>query len=322
MGATTSALADEPAAQGLDPLPQLLAAGLRHLRAAAGPAQLGVHGGVRLRRCAAPRRRPGCAAPCAARSARGARRSRHGLGGVPAPPRASAASASCCGLPLPQQRRSPGRARAGRGCRGSPAPRRCRPRPRCRTPACRTAPGRRSPAPPAPRTPRRRGRRRPSPRGWPPRAGRPRASTPSSSSLRRPVEGVVALDLQLGGEARAAPARWAGRSTPSPRAAGPGRTGRRPGRRTAGWTSRWRRRPTASRGTSTPSETIRTATIQRCSPSRELLDPVRGGGVVGQHHDRRLAADVAQDLGVGAGRRSGRSRSPARRRPARRGAPR
>ncbi len=58
--------------------------------------------------------------------------------------------------------------------------------------------------------------------------------------------------------------------------------------------------PTASRGTSTPSETIRTATIQRSSDSENFGDLLRRQLLVGEHHRGRLAADPAQDLGVGA----------------------
>ena len=46
--------------------------------------------------------------------------------------------------------------------------------------------------------------------------------------------------------------------------------------------------PTASRGTSTPSDTIRTATSQRLVPAGELGDARRGAGVVGEHDRRRL----------------------------------
>ena len=45
--------------------------------------------------------------------------------------------------------------------------------------------------------------------------------------------------------------------------------------------------PTASRGTSTPSETIRTATIQRLGGPVELTDPATRLRVVGQDDGRR-----------------------------------
>ncbi len=64
--------------------------------------------------------------------------------------------------------------------------------------------------------------------------------------------------------APAAPARRARTPTPSPPPAATARTGRPPGRRTAASRRSWRTRPTARRGTSTPSLTIRTATIH-CS---------------------------------------------------------
>ena len=60
--------------------------------------------------------------------------------------------------------------------------------------------------------------------------------------------------------------------------------------------------PTASRGTSTPSDTMRTATIQRLVVRAELVDPLRGAGVVGEHDGRLAAGDLAQQLGVGARR--------------------
>ena len=77
---------------------------------------------------------------------------------------------------------------------------------------------------------------------------------------------------------RAGAAPTAGTPTRSRRAAGPGRTGRPPGRRTAASTSTSRRRRRRAAGTSTPSETIRTATIQRCVARGELLDPLRRPG--------------------------------------------
>ena len=159
-------------------------------------------------------------------------------------------SRACCGRPgAGAAASSPGPAPAGRGCRGSPAPRRCRPPPGCRTPACRTGRGRTSPAPPAPRTASSPARRTPSPRGWRRRAGRPRATTMPSSSALRPVERVVALDLQLGREVQQRRHARAGRSTPSRRACGPARTGRPPARSTAASTptSRRRRPPAAAR---------------------------------------------------------------------------
>ena len=60
--------------------------------------------------------------------------------------------------------------------------------------------------------------------------------------------------------------------------------------------------PTARRGTSTPSDTMRTATIQRSSLVAELVDALRGAGVVGEDDGRLGAGDLADQLGVRAGR--------------------
>ena len=60
--------------------------------------------------------------------------------------------------------------------------------------------------------------------------------------------------------------------------------------------------PTARRGTSTPSDTMRTATIQRSSLVAELVDPLRGAGVVGEHERSAfVAGDLPDQLGVRAG---------------------
>ena len=59
--------------------------------------------------------------------------------------------------------------------------------------------------------------------------------------------------------------------------------------------------PTASRGTSTPSDTMRTATNQRLVSAENSADAVRRSRVVGEHDCRRFAGDLGQQVGVGAG---------------------
>ena len=102
--------------------------------------------------------------------------------------------------------------------------------------------------------------------------------------------------------AAAAGAPTAGRPTRSRPDAGPARTAPPPGRRTAVSRSRWRRRRRTSRGTSTPSETIRTATIQRSSPAAKASIRALAPGLVGQHQRRRLTGDPPQLRGVRPGR--------------------
>ena len=109
---------------------------------------------------------------------------------------------------------------------------------------------------------------------------RSRAWSRSSSSRERVVEDDRA--------------RTAGRPTRSRRAAGPGRSGRRPGRRRAASRSRWRRRRRRGAGTSTPSDTMRTATIQRSSLAPNVLDALAGAEVVGEHDRGRLAGERAR----------------------------
>ena len=116
------------------------------------------------------------------------------------------------------------------------------------------------------------------------------------------AEHVVALDLHLGGEAEQVAAPTAGTPTPSRRGCGPARSGRRPGRRTAASRSSWRRRRPRAAGTSTPSDTIRTATIHRLSLSVNSVIFFDARLLVGEHHGGGLAGDLLEDLGVGARR--------------------
>ena len=199
--------------------------------------------------------------------------------------------------------RAPGRARAGRGCRGSPSPRPTRraPRPRGRTSSRRTARGRRSRSEPSASN----GSPSSSAEACSPACARasssPSAAKRSSSSVIRRPRTWSRSQLHLGGEAEQRRAPTAGRSRRSPRAGGPGRSGRRPGRRTAAWRSSWRRRPTASRGTSTPSETIRTATIHRLSPSVKAAIFREAAFSSESTTVGRLPADPLEQGGVGTG---------------------
>ena len=113
--------------------------------------------------------------------------------------------------------------------------------------------------------------------------------------------------------ARAGARRWAGRCSPSHPCAGPARSGPTAWAKNSGVEALVAYTPTDSRGMSTPSETIRTATSQRCWPIGEVGDPLRGAGVVGEHHDRLLAGDGLQQLGVRPGGRPvGRDDQPGR----------